>query len=257
MHHFFRFHPNPNQKIVLLTGAAGEIGTSLRQHLGDHYHFRCLDCVRVRDAKDVRVADIMNFKAVLKAMHGVDAVIHLAANRECDQPWQDVYTSGIGGTYNVFEAARQAGVKQIIYASTIHVSGWREVMQESQITPEHVRPDSLYASGKAFCEALGHFFVDRYGMSIVCLRIGAFTANTKLYGLNDRKLFMWCSPRDLAQLVKRSLEHENLGFQIFYAISGNTRRYWDISNAQALLGYEPQDNAEDLLTNESRQENQV
>ena len=247
MRFFFQFRPNPNQKIVLLTGAAGRIGTSLRHDLGEDYHFRCLDCRPVPHAKDVRIADITNFKALLKAMRGVDAVIHLAANPNIDQPWEDVYTSGIGGTYNVFEAARQAGVKQIIYASTIHVSGWREVMEESQIAPEHLRPDSLYASGKAFGEALGHFFVDRYGMSIVCLRIGAFTPDSKLCELDNRKFSMWCSPRDLAQLVRRSLDRDNLGFQIFYGISGNTRRYWDISNAQALLGYEPQDNAEDLL----------
>ncbi|MHC5937849.1 NAD-dependent epimerase/dehydratase family protein [Nostoc sp.] len=241
--------PTPNQKVVLLTGAAGAIGTSLRHELGKDYHFRCLDRRRVPHAKDVRCVDITNFKAVLKAMRGVDAVIHLAANPNVDQPWQDVYTSGIGGTYNIFETARQAGVKKIIYASTNHVSGWREVMKEPQITPEQlVRPDSLYAVGKAFGETLGQFFVDRYEMSVVCLRIGWFKADPKLYIPNDPLLANWCSPRDLAQLVRRSLEHENLGFQIFYAISGNTRRYWDISNAQTLLGYEPQDNAENLLT---------
>jgi uronate dehydrogenase len=251
MHYLFRSHPHLHQKIVLLTGAAGIIGTSLRHELGADYHFRCFDRVRTSQDNDVRVADITNFKAVLKAMHGVDAVIHLAANKNVDQPWQDIYNSGIGGTYNVFEAAHQAGVKKIIYASTVHVSGWREVLKEPQITPEQlVRPDSLYAVGKVFGEALGQFFVDRHGMSVVCLRIGWFKTDPKLYIPNDPLLATWCSARDLAQLVKLSLEHENLGFQIFYAISGNTRRYWDISNAQALLGYEPQDNAENLLTNE-------
>jgi nucleoside-diphosphate-sugar epimerase len=258
MRYLFQRRHHPQQKIVLLTGAAGTIGTSLRLLLQEDYHFRCLDRRRVPDAKDVKVADITNFQAVFKAMWGVDAVIHLAANPNVDQSWQDVYTSGIGGTYNVFEAARQAGVKRIIYASTNHVSGWREVLQEPQIKPEQpIRPDSLYAVGKAFGEALGQYFVDRYEMSIICLRIGTFTAVPKLNSPNDRILATWCSPRDLAQLVKRSLEHDNLGFQIFYAISGNTRRYWDISNAQALLGYEPQDNAEDLLANKSHLKNQV
>ncbi|MDZ7957757.1 MAG: hypothetical protein RMY34_07600 [Aulosira sp. DedQUE10] len=84
-------------------------------------------------------------------------------------------------------------------------------------------------------------------MSIICLRIGWFKTEPKLYVSNDPLLATWCSSRDLAQLVRRSLEHENLGFQIFYAISGNTRRYWDISNAQIILGYEPEDNAENLL----------
>jgi nucleoside-diphosphate-sugar epimerase len=247
MFQIFKSRSKPDRKVVLLTGAAGSIGTSLRYELGSEYHFRCLDRIRVRDAQDVRVVDINNFKAVLKAMRGVDAVIHLAANPNVDQPWQDVYSSGISGTYNVFEAARQAGVKQIIYASSNHVSGWREVEEEPLIKPEQlIRPDSLYAVGKAFGEALGQFFVDRYNLSIVCLRIGWFKTDPKLYTPNDRLLATYCSPRDLAQLVKRSLDRPDLGFQIFYAISGNTRRYWDISNAQILLGYEPQDNAEDL-----------
>jgi nucleoside-diphosphate-sugar epimerase len=255
MLHFFRqSRPQTDRPIVLLTGAAGAIGTSLRQELRSEYYFRCFDRVRVRDATDVRVGDITNFKAVLKAMRGVDAVIHLAANPSVDQPWQDVYTSGIGGTYNVFEAARQAGVKQIIYASTNHVSGWREIQQEPLITPEQlVRPDSLYAVGKACGEALGQLFVDRYNLSIVCLRIGWFKTEPKLYIPNDPLLPTYCSPRDLAQLVKKSLDRPDLGFQIFYAISGNTRRYWDISNAQTLLGYAPQDNAEDLLSSFDRE----
>ena len=249
MLNLFKSRPKPDRKVVLLTGAAGAIGTSLRHELETEYHFRCLDRVRVRDAQDVRVVDITNFKAVLKAMRGVDAVIHLAANPSVEQPWQDVYNSGIGGTYNVFEAARQAGVKQIVYASTNYVSGWREVEREPLITPvQAVRPSSLYAVGKVFGEALGQYFVDRYEMSIVCLRIGWFKTEPKLYAPDDPLLATYCSPRDLAQLVKRSLDRPDLGFEIFYAISGNTRRYWDISNAQTLLGYAPQDNAEDLLS---------
>ncbi|MFM6340000.1 MAG: NAD-dependent epimerase/dehydratase family protein [Dolichospermum sp.] len=236
------------KKLILLTGAAGNIGTSLQQELNGDYQFRCIDRRHVPQAKDFRRVDITNFKAVLKVMAGVDAVIHLAANPHVDQPWPDVYSSGIGGTYNIFEAARQSGVKKIIYASTNYVSGWREVEQESHITPEMpVRPNSLYAVGKAFGEALGQYFCDRYGMSVICLRIGWFHTKPKIYAPNDRILSNWCSPRDLAQIVRRSLEHENLGFQIFYAVSGNTRRYWDISNAQKLLGYEPEDNAENLL----------
>ena len=248
MFDFLRTRQSTTKKLILLTGAAGNIGTSLQHELDNDYEFRCIDRRNVLQSKDFRRVDITNFKAVLKVMGGVDAVIHLAANPEINQPWEDVYTSGIGGTRNIFEAARQAGVKKIIYASTNYVSGWREVEQESHITPEMpVRPNSLYAVGKAFGEALGQYFSDRYGMSVICLRIGWFKTEPKVYAPNDRILSNWCSPRDLAQIVRRSLEHENLGFQIFYAISGNTRRYWDISNAQKLLGYEPEDDAENLL----------
>lgn len=244
-----RFQPrnlSSSQKTILLTGAAGRIGTSLRQHLGEYYHLRCLDRSRVKNASDVRVTDIRNFKAVLRAMQDVDAVIHLAGNPNYKQSWNEVYTHGIEGTYNVFEAARQAGVKQIIYASTSLVSSWR-VKHEPHITPEQsVRPDSLYAVGKAFGEVLGQYFVDQYGMTVICLRIGAFHTNPVIYSSDDRNLAIWCSPRDLAQLVQQSLDHPDLGFQIFYGVSNNTRRFWDISSAQTLLGYTPQDNAEDL-----------
>ncbi|MEA5550658.1 NAD(P)-dependent oxidoreductase [Anabaena cylindrica UHCC 0172] len=248
MFDFLKTRQSTTKKLILLTGAAGNIGTSLRHELDGDYELRCIDRRHIHQAKDFRRLDITNFKAILKVMAGVDAVIHLAANPQINQSWKDVYTSGINGTYNIFEAARQLGVKKIIYASTCHVSGCREVEQESHIIPEQlVRPDSLYAVGKAFGEALGKYFSDRYGMTVICLRIGWFTTEPKLFVTNDRILSNWCSPRDLAQIVRRSIEHDNLGFQIFYAVSGNTRRYWDISNAQKLLGYEPQDNAENLL----------
>lgn len=235
-------------KTILLTGAAGRIGRSLLQHLGGFYQFRCVDLDPVPDAEDMHIVDITDFSAVRAVMSGVDAVIHLAANPDVNQPWVDVYTGSIGGTFNVFEAARQAGVYKIIYASTNHVSGWREIAGENPITPDlPVRPDSLYGVGKAFGEALGQFYVDRYQVSVICLRIGTFTATPQVNSVEDRILRTWCSPRDLAQLVMRSLDTENLGFQIFYGISGNTRRFWNINNAQQLVNYRPQDNAEDLL----------
>lgn len=235
-------------KRILLTGAAGNIGKSLREHLKNHYYFRCLDIKPVPEAAEAIAADITDFNAVRSAMHEIDAAIHLAANPNIDQPWEDVYTSGIAGTYNVFEAARQAGITKIIYASTNHVSGWREIEGEKMIAPDlPVRPDSLYGVGKAFGEALGRFFVDKYEMSVICLRIGSFVNKPKRQTPGDRLLQTWCSPRDLAQLVRRSIDGENLGFQVFYGVSGNTHRFWDISNARDAIGYQPEDNAQLLL----------
>ncbi|MBW4576549.1 MAG: NAD(P)-dependent oxidoreductase [Aphanothece sp. CMT-3BRIN-NPC111] len=235
-------------KIILITGAAGSIGNSLRQHLGQHYHFRCLDIKPITDADDAVVADITNFEAVLEAMQEVDAVIHLAANPSVNQAWHDVYTSGIAGAYNVFEAARQAGVSKIIYASSTHVSIWPDIKQEVVSTPEMtVHPDSLYGVGKACGEILGRFYTEKYNLSVICLRIGSFQLNPQPNSADAPILRTWCSPRDLAQLVRRSLDTNNLGFQIFYAVSGNRRSFWDISNAQKLVGYQPEDDAEQLL----------
>lgn len=122
------------QKLILLTGSVGRIGRYLRKELEDDYQFRCVDRKSSLSTKNFRSFDIMNFKALRKEMQDVDAVIHLAANASVNQPWRDTYIAGIGGTYNVFEAARQTGVKKIIYASTNHVSGWRDIEQESNIT---------------------------------------------------------------------------------------------------------------------------
>lgn len=235
-------------KKILLTGAAGNIGMSLYQHLKNYYNFRCLDIKPVPEAEEAIAANITDFKAVQSAMHDIDAVIHLAANPNINQSWEDVYTSGIAGTYNIFEAARQAGITKIIYASTNHVSGWREIEGEKMIVPDlPARPDSLYAIGKAFGEALGCFFVDQYKMSVICLRIGSFVNKPEGLTPGDRLLKTWCSPRDLSQLVQRSIDCENLGFQVFYGVSGNTNRFWDISNATELIGYQPEDNAQLLL----------
>lgn len=233
---------------ILITGAAGRIGTFLSQHLALDYHLRYLDIQPIPNIDDVIVIDITDFEAVLKAMDSVDIVIHLAANPSINQPWQDVYTSGISGTYNVFEAARQAGVQKIIYASTSHVSAGWEKKQQELLTPEMpIRPDCLYGVGKAFGEILGRFFAEQYDICVICLRIGVFIPQPKSENLEDRSLSIWCSPQDLAQLVTSCLKCKNLGFQIFYAVSNNTRRFFDISNAEELLGYKPQDNIEELL----------
>ncbi len=240
-------------KNILLTGAAGRIGTALREELGTRYHFRCLDCKQTVGADDVVIADITDFDAVLPAMQGMDAVIHLAANPSVEQPWDDVYTSSIGGTYNVFEAARRTGINKIIYASSTYVLGWREPEKGQFIKPDDhpVLPYSLYGVGKAFGEVLGRFFTHKYDMSIICVRIGWFQEQPQQEGFSEPLLSRLCTARDLAQLVHKTLDTENLGFQIFYGVSGNTRRFWDISNAQELVGYEPQDNAEDFWERKS------
>jgi uronate dehydrogenase len=235
---------------VLLTGAAGRIGTSLRQHLRTVYHFRCLDIQPTEGEADVVVADVQDMDAMMRATQGMEAVIHLAANPHGGQTWEEVHGSSIGGTYTTFEAARQCGVKKIVYASTNHVVGWYEKENAQNVTWDvPIRPDSLYGVGKACSEALGRFFSDAHGISVVCLRIGSFLAKDppQPKSPHERILRTWCSHRDLAQLVQKSIDAEGLKFAIFYGISGNTRRFWDIRNAQELVGYQPQDDAERLL----------
>lgn len=230
---------------ILITGANGNIGRVLSSHLQPNYHLRYLDLQPTANIVDPIVADVNDFSAICAAMNGVDVTIHLAANSDPKQAWQDVYATGIGGTYNVLEAARQAGVKKVIYASSILVSSLKSLHQGLKVSPEQLpQPDSLYGVGKVCGEVLGRMFATEYQMTIICLRIGAFTANSDLKISSEFRRRNWCSGRDLAQLVEKCLNADLSGFHIFYGSSDNTHNQMDIGNSRSSIGYQPQDNAE-------------
>ncbi len=231
------------RKLVLITGAAGMIGRPLQGFLRERYRLRLMYHRTVLPAQpgdEVVIADVCDLAAVEQAVAGVDAIVHLAGDPRVDAPWESVRAVNIAGTYNVFEAARRQGVKKIVFASTNHVAGYYELEGLYAAPTYPIRPDGYYGVSKAFGEALARYYVDAFGLSIICLRIGSFQERP----LNRRHLATWISPRDMAQLVWRSIETD-LPFGIFYGVSNNTRRYWDIASAQELLGYAPEDNAED------------
>jgi uronate dehydrogenase len=231
------------KKTVLITGAAGYIGKFLRQEFAERYNLRLTDN-RPEEGADIQVADIRDPEAMLRVTAGVDAVVHLAAHPGDRDFHTLLLPDNIAGTYNVFEACRQNGVGRIVYASTNHViDGYtKDLYVTSDMA---IRPDSIYAVTKQFGESLGCLYVDRHGMSIVCIRIGsALPEDHPALRTSRRTLSTWLSVPDLAQLFGLSIDTEGIGFEIFHGISGNTRRYWDIYHAQRVLGYAPQNNAE-------------
>ena len=231
---------------VLITGAGGRIGTTLALHLRDRYALRLHyhHAPPNPPVDDVVTGDVSDFAAMQRAVAGVDAVVHLAADPRTTAPWDSVLPNNIIGTYNVFEAARQAGVRKIVFASTNHVMGMYDRDHQWPVYSHlPVRPDSLYGVSKAFGEALGRYYADRYGISVICLRIGWFLSEPH----DEISRWMWLSPRDCAQIVWRALESP-LPFGIFYAISNNSGRHWDITDAMELLGYRPEDDAERFFT---------
>ena len=250
---------------VLVTGAEGTIGTAVREHLADRFELVSLT-LTPQDFPS-HVADISDLDAIEPAFAGIEAVVHLAASAELDAPWDDVLRNNLVGTYNVFEAARRAGVDRVVFASSNHVIGMYELDGAPALyevddgrcydhTAEQ-RPDSLYGVSKAYGESLGRLYTERYGLRVFCLRIGAVRANddptagTKTNplldldadGLRNRLRAVWLSRRDCAELIARCLEVDDVPFAIVYGVSGNPRRFWDLEHGRELLGWEPRDAA--------------
>lgn len=231
------------KRLIFLTGAAGRIGSALRQGLPEWYRLRALyHHVVPQDAgaggEEAMRGSIFDLEDILRAVQGVDAIVHMAVSWE-DRGTFRQFEVNLPGIYNIYEAARRQGVRKVVYASTNHVTGMYE--QEGIYTTPDMspRPDSFYGVSKALGEILGRYFTDHHDMSVICLRIGSFRPKPT----TPRALATWISPRDMVQLVHCALEAD-VRYGIYYGISNNTRRYWDLSNAQQELGYKPQDDAE-------------
>jgi nucleoside-diphosphate-sugar epimerase len=235
--------PTPEHRPrVLITGAGGRIGSDLAARLVDRYELRLMYHRSVPadpPVADWVTADIGTVDDLRSAMEGMDAVVHLAGEPSPKASWEEVLDANIVGARNVFEAARLTGVGRVVFASTNHVMGMYDRDGAWPIyAGQPVRPDSLYGVSKAFGEALGRFYADQYGMRVVCLRIGWWLPEPTDAIAN----WMWLSPRDGAHIVHRALEAE-VRFGVYYAVSANAGRHWDIADAMEQLGYRPEDDA--------------
>ena len=228
---------------VLITGAAGRIGSSLAEQLKERYDLRLHYHNTVPEqppVDDIHIADISQYDQIAPAMEGIDAVVHMAGDPRTSASWDDVRERNIVGVYNVYESARRAGVRKVVFASTNHVMGMYDRDRQWPIyVSQPPRPDSLYGVSKAFGETLGRWFADQHGLGVICLRIGWFLPEPR----DEIGLWMWLSPRDCAQVVSCAIETP-LQYGVFYAISRNSRRHWDITDTIERLGYRPQDDAE-------------
>ena len=226
-------------KNVLITGAAGDVASYLRRELAGRYKLRLSDKRSVKPQKGERFvkADISKMPGALKITKGVDAIVHLGGY-SVEGPWEAIHKANIVGCYNIFEAARRNKVKRILFATSNHAVGFypREQTIDHRVYP---KPDGRYGVSKVFGEALGSLYSDKYGMEVFLMRIG----NVNPQPLDRRRLSIWLSPRDLAQLVTIGIEHPDIRFEIVYGVSGNRRSWYDNANA-ARLGYKPQDDSE-------------
>jgi len=228
-------------RLLVITGGAGRIGTALRPLLREHYRLRLVDVREFPgdlEGDEYVQRDISRFADAESAIVDADAVLHLAGNPSTSATWEEVRTANIEATNNVFEAARRQGAKRVVFASTNHVMGFYNLEQAWPIdTLSPIRPDSLYGVSKAFGEALARYYADAFDMTMICLRIGWFTPNVPdSVGLNP----LWISARDLAQIVLRCLETPRR-FGIYNATSNNPQRHWDLRTSRDELGFMPQD----------------
>ena len=227
-------------KTLLITGAAGSVATMLRPELAGKYRLKLSDLhpiKRLAAEEKFNRADIARLSDMLRVTKGVDAILHLGGF-SVEGPWEDILRANIVGCYNVFEAARRNGVKRILFATSNHATGFyrRDATIDHRVYP---KPDSRYGVSKVFGEQLGSLYADKYGAEVLCMRIGNVAARP----VDKRRLSIWISPRDLAQLVCIGVDHPAIRFEIVYGVSGNKRSWYDNSNATR-LGYRPVDDSE-------------
>ncbi len=243
-------------KTILVTGMSGLIGGLTAKSLGTDYEIRGIGRSPV-SGWDYTTANIADFDEMRPAFDGVDTVIHMAASRG-DQPFETHYQANVVGTYNVLEAAKQAGVNRVVMASTgAVVAGYEKdepyatlVRGDSprpdnveMITVDHpLRPRGLYAVTKAWGEALGRAYTESSDLSVICIRVGKVEIED--VPLNPRNAVVWCSHRDIIQMIRRAVEAPtSLKYGVYFTVSDNPLNYRDWSNANNDLGFTPIDSA--------------
>ena len=228
-------------KRILITGAAGDVGRRVTPLLKAAYREVVLsDRVEPENLHGLRFikADLTRPDEVATSVAGIDGIFHLGGH-SIDGPWPAILDANISGCYNLFEAARAAHVKRIVFASSNHAVGYypRTETIAGDVT---TRPDSRYGVSKAFGEALGAMYAYKHGIGVTCLRIG----NVNEKPLDARRLSIMLHPEDLVQLVRIGFDTPGLVFEVLYGASDNARAWWDNSRARE-LGYRPTYRSED------------
>jgi nucleoside-diphosphate-sugar epimerase len=246
---------------VLVTGASGLIGGVLWERLAGEHELRGID-LRGDRTRGIRRGDVRRPRAIRRALGGVEAVVDLATGASIHLPWREV-EKDLRGRLNVLEAAREQGVERYVFASSNRVTGLYELDQPYAsivagvyegldpttiplLGPDQpIRPDCPYGVGKAWIENAARYYSERHGMSCICLRIGTVRRDDRPHAARDYATLL--SHDDLARLVGCALRAPlGLGHGVYYGVSANTWRFWDIANAREELGFEPHDDAERL-----------
>jgi len=228
-------------KKIVLTGAAGRLGSYLREpltKLAEQLVSTDLasDIGALYAGETYQKADLSNLDDMNAVLEGADMVVHFGAIGD-EAPFDAILSANIVGAYNVWEAAYRKGVKRVVYASSIHAVGMHKNADKIGVDVPH-RPDTYYGLAKCFAEDLASLYWDKRNIESVCMRIiSAAQVN------NVRALGTWMSYDDLIHMVEQAVITPDVGFEIVYGVSNNDRVPVDNSNAES-IGYTPKDNAE-------------
>ncbi len=228
-------------KRLLITGAAGGLGSMLRKRLAGY-----ADILRLSDVADMQAAgpgeevvpcDLTDLDAVTELVAGCNGIVHLGG-RSIEDTWEIILNSNIIGTYNLFEAARRNGGPRIIFASSNHAIGFHPRSEKLDASSPQ-RPDSLYGVSKCFGENLGSYYWDKFRVENVAVRIGSCLAEPR----DRRMMATYQSEADFERMVKAIFRASRVEHTVIYGVSANTEMWWDNSHAD-FLGYQPQDTSE-------------
>ena len=230
----------PRFHTLLLTGAAGALGTELRRALSPLAKtLRLNDREEIADLTDGEEAAVCNLadeEATMAMCEGVDAIVHFGG-APLEKPWDEVLNSSIRGSYHIYEGARRHGVKRVIYASSVHAIGFHSIESHIDATAPH-RPDSLYGLSKCFVEDLSRLYWDKYGIESAMLRIFSSYPEPR----DRRMLWSWLSYDDMAALVIAALTAPHVGHTIAFGSSDNPMKAFD-NRLSGHLGWQPKDSS--------------
>tara|TARA_R110001583_G_scaffold58125_1_gene173512 strand:- start:3099 stop:3896 length:798 start_codon:yes stop_codon:yes gene_type:complete len=228
-------------KRIILTGAAGILGKAMRKALvgwaGELVLSDIVPIEEINDGESFVACDLGDFASVLELVRGCDGIIHLGGQSvECS--FDNIMNGNLKGTYHIYEAARQLGVKRIFFASSNHVVGFHS--REDRLDANSpMRPDSLYGVSKGFGELMAQYYFDKFGIESALVRIGSCFAKP----IDRRMLSTWLSESDLADLIKKVYAVNRLGCTVIYGVSNNPNSWWDNRHAN-FVGWQPKDSSE-------------
>ena len=233
-------HVHDRQRRVVVTGAAGGIGSVVVDRLGGRWQLTPTD---VRASGGIGLLDVTDLDGCRAAFSGADAVVHLGANADPDAGWSGLRSPNVDGAYCVAVAARECGISRLVVASSLHaVSAYPDTVQHR--TGDSPRPANLYGATKAWAEALGAWVAASSSTSVVALRIGYFSPTPPSGAdASPRNMAAWLSPADCAELIRAAVEAEVTGVTVVNGLSSNRHLIAELGDAEQLIGYHPTDDA--------------